>query len=456
MSGLRSLQVRLLAGAALWSAGLLVAATLVTRARLRSHLEEHYSGLLAVQRDELVASLARDSTGRLVVTRSLGDPRFASPRSGLYWEVYDASGALVLASASLEGGRLGALEGWGRNEEDHGATRGREMVAAQRLVLGPGPLAGLRVVVAAERRLVESEEPILRPSVAMLVASCAALLLAGGGALVHRGLRTFETLRVRLAAVRAGDTPRLGGSYPTEIQPLVDDLNALLEHNDRAVRRATMQASNLAHALKTPLAVLTNEAHRLVSVGEAGVGVGVGEGMVRQVRLMEDRVGTYLARAGAAASGRGLGSRCDVLEAVDGIVRVMRRVHAERPLEIETRVTCGAFRGERRDLEEMLGNLLDNACKWARGRVVVECLRERDRIAVSVDDDGPGLAAAGRDAASGRGVRLDEATPGTGLGLAIVRELADTYGGSVALGDSPLGGLRATVVLPAASAATPV
>jgi signal transduction histidine kinase len=264
---------------------------------------------------------------------------------------------------------------------------------------------------------------------------------------VRKGLSTLDDLRARLAAVREGRDQQLDGRYPAEVAPLVSDLNALLEHHDVAVRRAVAKAGDLAHGLKTPLAVLAQEAGRARAAGQCELAASIDH----QVDRMRRQVDYHLAQARAAASGATPGARCAVADSAEPLARTMRRLHAGKGLSIEVRVAASpAFRGQRADLDEMLGNLLDNACKWARTRVAIESSSSADRtVTITVDDDGPGLDASMREAVLHRGVRADEAAPGSGLGLAIVRDLAELYGGSIALSESPLGGVRARLTLPA-------
>jgi signal transduction histidine kinase len=225
-----------------------------------------------------------------------------------------------------------------------------------------------------------------------------------------------------------------------------DDLNALLEQRDATVRRAIAKAGDLAHALKTPLAVLAHEAE---VADEAGQGE-LAAVMRQQVERMRRQMDYHLAHARAAASGAAPGAHCAVLASAEGLARTLLRLHAGRGLAIEVVVDPAlAVRSEREDLDEMLGNLLDNACKWGRSRIAVGAAAEGGTVVITVDDDGPGLEPSLRDAVLQRGVRADEAAPGSGLGLAIVRDLAELYGGSIVLDASPSGGLRARLRLPA-------
>ena len=263
---------------------------------------------------------------------------------------------------------------------------------------------------------------------------------------VRRAVSPLEEMRARLSDIRQGRERTLRGSYPSEVQPLVDDLNALLEHRDETVRRALAKAGDLAHGLKTPLALLAQDAERARAAGQSGLADAIGD----QVERMRRQMDYHLAQARAAASGATLGARCPVHVSVEGLARALQRLHAERGLGIEVATPAAHLvRAGREDLDEMLGNLLDNACKWARSRVAVGSCANGSTITIMVDDDGPGLAASMRDAVLRRGVRADEGAPGSGFGLAIVRDLAELYGGSIALNESPLGGLRASLRLPA-------
>lgn len=278
--------------------------------------------------------------------------------------------------------------------------------------------------------------------VALLVLGC----MAAGFVLVRRALAPLEALRQRLAAVRAGGEPRIRGTYPSEVQPVVDELNALLDHREQAVRRAVGKAGDLAHGLKTPLAILSQEADRARAGGHSGLA----EAITEQVERMRQQIEYHLAHTRAAASGAAPGARTGLADSVAGLVRTMDRLHAERRLSLEATVAAADWvKVQREDLDEMLGNLLDNACKWAGTSVRITTVTEPGALVIRVDDDGPGLEPTKWELVLRRGVRADERAPGSGFGLAIVRDLAELYGGSIALDRSPLGGLRASLRLPA-------
>ena len=281
----------------------------------------------------------------------------------------------------------------------------------------------------------------------LLFGSLAASFVFGGLLQIKKGLSEFNQLRARLLEVREGRKKQIEGNYPAEVQPLVNDLNALLENREQAVGRAQAKAGDLAHGLKTPLAVLSQEAERARSAGQPELATTIAQ----QVERMQRQVDYHLAHARAAASGTALGTWCVIGESAEGLVRTLRRLYAERGITIESNISSDhGVRAQREDLEEMLGNLLDNACKWGRSRVSMSSSIEASNIVITIDDDGPGLDPAKRDTVLKRGVRADEAAPGSGLGLAIVRDLAELYGGTISLESSPLGGVRARLLLPKA------
>ena len=274
----------------------------------------------------------------------------------------------------------------------------------------------------------------------------ALILMAAGLYGARQGLKPFRRLRDNLNAVRMGQDSRIGGAYATEVQPLVDDLNALLDDRDKAVKRALATAGDLAHGLKTPLALLAQEA----DLAEAAGNPELARHIAQHVDRMSRQVNYHLARARAAASGAAGAARCLVAPCAGALVRALLKLHAGRALEISSTVAPDLFvRVQREDLDEMLGNLFDNACKWASSNVVLQAERSGNMLVLTLDDDGPGLARDLRTVVLERGVRIDQAAPGSGLGLAIVRDLSELYGGSIVLEDSPLGGLRARLSLPA-------
>ncbi len=315
-----------------------------------------------------------------------------------------------------------------------------------RAITLPDAEAPLLYAVAGDRAEISAQK---RRFDRLLSVALGGLFLGLLGALllqVRIALLPLRRIEAGLAAIRAGSARRLRGRLPAELQALALELNALLDHNEALIERARTHVGNLAHGLKTPLAVLHNEAERSESALATLVG--------RQVAQMRRLVDHHLARARAMATGGVLGARTDVLPVLGDLARTLERIHAGKALAIEVDCPPGlAFRGARQDLEEMLGNLLDNACKWAAHRVRVEAERQARRLRLTIDDDGPGLPAERRAEVLERGRRLDEQVPGSGLGLAIVADIALLYGGRIALDAAPAGGLRVDLDLPLASEA---
>ena len=269
--------------------------------------------------------------------------------------------------------------------------------------------------------------------------------LVAGVLQIRRGWQSISQIRARLAALHAMPGRRLEGVYPSEIAPLVADLNQLLEQRDAMVDQARGTAGDLAHGLKTPLAVITQEAERARSDGQTELAGALFE----QVGRMRRQVDAHLARSRVDLSKHRVLTPIAASDAVAGVVRTLSQLYAERGLTFAVAVDPGLHvLVAREDLDELVGNLLDNACKWARTRCSVTVRQAGARVVVIVEDDGPGISAEMRSQVLTRGVRADEAVPGTGLGLAIVRDLTAAYGGKIVLDESPLGGLRARIDLP--------
>ena len=266
---------------------------------------------------------------------------------------------------------------------------------------------------------------------------------------IRFGLQPLSAATDALHEVREGQADSLEGSYPTEIQPLAAEINALITTNRSIVERARTQVGNLAHAVKTPLAVILNE----VRPGKDEKSALIAD----QAELMKSQVQTYLDRARITAQRNNIVSRTPVMPVLTKMLRVMERLAPSISFELARDASDVAFRGEQQDLEEILGNLLENASRFAHSRVLVsvhegeEGDADATNMSIVIEDDGPGLQASERKEALKRGMRLDESQPGSGLGLAIVRDIAVEYGGSFHLAASKSGGLKAVIVLPKVS-----
>ncbi|MFI4986933.1 MAG: sensor histidine kinase [Alphaproteobacteria bacterium] len=438
-----SLAFRLVAGAGLWIAAALAAGGYQLSTMFEDSAERNFDARLEVYLDGLLAVSRSGAEGRIELARGLGEPRFTEPYSGWYWQISGPDGP-ILRSRSLWDMTLElpqAGDGSVHSAEITGPD-GRVLHLAERTATLPSFPHRLRYMLAAEESEIAAEVRRFNKVLAWSLAALGVGLIAAVLIQVHFGLTPLRRMRAGLVDIRAGRAERLSGGLPAEVQPLADELNGLLEHNADVVERARTHVGNLAHALKTPLAVLSNEAAREAGPNAAQV--------ARQTAVMRRQVDRYLSRARTAATAGVLGARTPVLPVVEDLKRTLERIHVGRRVEIEIAGEYqAAFRGERQDLEEMLGNLMDNGCKWARARVRLTLAQAGEHLAIAVEDDGPGLSAEERRQLFQRGKRLDEAVPGSGLGLAIVRDIAELYGGSVSLDAAELGGLKVSLELPA-------
>ncbi|MBL8314280.1 MAG: sensor histidine kinase [Rubrivivax sp.] len=455
-----SLRFRLLAATLVAMLAALVLAGLALAGLFREHVTREFGRGLVAQLDQITARLDFDATGQPVIdTTALSDPRWSRPYSGLYWQL-DTVGAPsrrgVLRSRSLWDATLtppvDALPDGSVHQHEISGPDGALLLVVER-TMRPAEAPGVawRLLVAADLRETEGAVARMRGALAASLAALLALLCAAALAQVGVGLAPLRRLQRALNAVHEGRSQRLQGPFPAELQPLVDDFNAVLHRNAEVVARARTGAGNLAHAIKTPLAALSQAA----DAAQRGSGgpTELASLVQEQVALTRRQVDWHLARSRAAAAQGLPGTHTAVAPVLAGLLRVVASAHADRPLQLTGGdVDPGLrFAGETQDLHEILGNVLDNAFKWAGQRVHISATGVADAgLCIVVEDDGPGIDAARRAAVMARGVRLDESVPGSGLGLAIVAELVDLYGGRVTLARATLGGLRVELQLPAA------
>jgi signal transduction histidine kinase len=467
MPAAHSLHLRLLLGTLLWIVATIGVTGWVLQGMFEQHLSRQFHAELATHLNQLAAHLEINAAGQPEVSRILSDPRLERPYSGLYWQVdrmpsgNTPGRSAVLRSRSLWDGELQVPADHLNDGEQHehrlNGPKGESLrMIEQSLYLAQQqheqpaehPQQTLRLIVAADEKLLAEPVDRFRGLLLIALSLLAAGLILAAVVQVFAGLRPLKHLRDELGRLRDGEQALLGGSHPSEIQPLVDELNTVLERNAEFVERARSQAGNLAHAVKTPLAVMANAA-----AAEQGEWGELADIVSSQIDVARQHIDHHLSRAriAAAAQGRGQGQHCQLRPAAEGLLRVMQRVHAERhlALHLDDSGDSLVFRGEAQDLQEMLGNLIDNACKWASSEVRVAAIRQETMLCIDIDDDGPGIAAADRSTVLQRGQRGDERVPGSGLGLAIVDDLASLYAGRLELLDSPRGGLRARLWLPA-------
>ncbi len=453
-----SLALRLFVSATAWAVVILLITGFVLSTLYRQSAERAFDRRLDVYLRTLVADVASPEQGSDKFPQSLGEPLFELPLSGWYWQVtrLDPGKTQVRASRSLWDAGLPRLPAHGAADTVDGTRQG--YVAGpedQRLReverdIDLGDDGHYLVAVAGDASEIADETRSFDQALVITFSILAAVLLLTTMFQVRFGLAPLKRISDSLAAIRSGSAERLTGTFPEEIAPLARETNALIDANREIVERARTHVGNLAHALKTPLSVMVNEA---TARGHDPFALKVQE----QADIMRDQVARHLERARLAARLTVVGSVTKVAEVVTALARTMEKIHRDRNIAIEVHADEQArFRGERPDLEEMIGNLVDNACKWASARVTIEVACERidpasasQIVRIVVDDDGRGLSPSEREQVAKRGRRLDETKPGSGLGLSIVVELAGLYGGGLTLGTAPIGGLRVELVLPA-------
>jgi signal transduction histidine kinase len=458
---LNSLAFRLFATAAAWTVLVLPLAGLIIYSlyaqEVQANFDERLRQLLTVVHADTI-----DHAGTEPGTPGqLGEPLFLIPGSGWYWQIKPLDGVAgkMQTSPSLvdfflpspfEAGI--APDNQGNRWLDTKGPHGQRLRIAEIVYAFGDEFTGPRYSVAIAAPLDWLDARL--SSFARLLTG--ALAIAGLGLVVvtffqvRFGLSPLRAIEKGLSAIRSGEAKRLDGQLPVEIEPLQVQLNALIQSNEAIIERARTQVGNLAHALKTPLAVIVNEAAEAKDP--------FAQKVADQARIMRDQVNHYLDRARVAARVSSVVGVTEVKPVAEALKRTLERIHSVRDLAIA--IDCPTqcrFQGERQDLEEMLGNLLDNACKWATSKVLLavvvppsESRGSGARLQIRIDDDGPGLTEEQRKTIGKRGMRLDETKPGSGLGLSIVADLAQSYRGSLRLDRSPLGGLSAQLELPAA------
>jgi signal transduction histidine kinase len=451
---MRSLRLRLLLGAVLGVSIALAVAGAVLVTIFDRHVHRRYVKELDDHLLQLAAAIQLDQAGTPALKHDLSDPAFRRPLSGLYWQVSEGTrnvlrsrslwdSDVVLAGAAPSPGELAVREVSG--------PAGQRLVLVERLVLLQQ--RPLQLTVAGDRHEIDEARGDFARVVALSLAILAALLAAASWLQVGAGLAPLQVLRQQLSRLRQGQTQRLEGAYPDELSGLVEDLNGLIATQAREVERARANAGKLGHGLKTPLAILAAEARALRDQGN----VARAEAIEHEIETMNAQVARNLAAARAVGPRKAIGASTPLDPLLQRLVGVMQRL--PRGEEIEWSVPAMpagvAAPIDLRDLEDLLGNLLDNARKWARSRVRVTVGKSAESVEVTIEDDGPGVPADRVDDAL-RGVRCDRAVPGTGIGLAIARDLAELNGGYLELDRSPLGGVRTKVrlaceMMPAAS-----
>ena len=439
-----SLSRRMILVAALWIALLLSGGGFALDRVLSSAITRNFDDQLEYVLTALIVSAEIGPQGEVIFNREPADQRFLEPYSGLYWQV-SAKGREDFPSRSLWDRRLAAASVHSDREihrYDSTQFPTEKLRVLERDVKLPGSPVSWRIQVAQSRDGLDDQIATLRRT---LIRS---FLLLGVGLIAMAALQTFYGLwplrrvRYEIARMRTGKSSRVDAPMPVEVAPMVEELNGLIAHNDRQAEEARRHAGNLAHALKTPLTVIMNAA--------TADSEDLGETVIREARTMRRQVDHHLARARAVGRRGSAHSRAAVWPSLESVERAVGRLYrqvridADGPKDLSVHV-------ERQDLDEMLGNLIENAAKYGGGSVFVTVAAQAGFVECLIEDDGPGIPEEERSRIFDRGARLDTGKPGTGLGLAIVRDVAEIYEGTVSLEESEdLGGLLVRLRLPAA------
>ncbi len=447
----RTLSARLFLLNAVWALISVALIAVVLTEAYRRNAESQFGDLITANLYNLMGIVEPDPNGRLAGAPEFRDPRYQLFNSGWYWAVSaEADAGNRLTSQSLSGGGIPSPQDlpfddtFQRRYTYTDATGQSVSVVEARVILGSGN-AVYSFRVTGNKAELDADISAFRQIVIGLLSIFALGFVIVAWLLVRIGLRPLTGATSQLAGIREGRAELLDGEFPLEIQPLIDETNALIRSNKAVVERARTQVGNLAHSLKTPLAVLANEARNADQP--------LSRLLQEQTGQMRRQIDVYLNRARIAARHATITSRTDVVPLVQRLVRVMGKLNPNLQFEFDPPSPAPKFAGEQEDFEEILGNLLENAARYAKSVIRIEmrqiAAEGQPQLVVSVGDDGKGMTPAECEIALKRGTRLDESTPGSGLGLSIVRDVSAEYKGSLALSRSPAGGLLATVILPA-------
>lgn len=442
MTSTSSLSGRLIIAALIWLALVLAVGGGVLASAFRDTVEQEFTLRLESMLRAMVAATEITSDGAVVMVRPLGDPRFDQIFSGWYWQVSEANGRQV-RSRSLWDSAIPPVDGGTQiHTRRIEGPKGEPLMVVESDLDFPGAAGPVHLLIAADLR--EVHEGVRRFH--MLLITALGLLGAGMAVAiviqVRFGLRPLRGMAADLMSVRRGERARLPDDYPREVAPLAEAVNAVLAKDAELIERARTHVGNLAHGLKTPLAVIAAEI-----AGSSGENKRV---VTDQIQAMRRLIEHHLGRASAVAGGgQAMGVKIAVREVAQGIAMALGRVFADRSLVFDIDAPADAsFRGHREDIEEILGNLMENSAKWASARVRVSARESLSGLILTVEDDGPGLSRDQAAEASRRGKRLDEISPGWGLGLSIVSDIVEVNGGEMAFSISDLGGLAVSIHLP--------
>ena len=445
---MNSLALRLFLSASVWIIFTLFSGGLLLSNVFRESTQKAFEDKLNFFMETLIGASRVDSTSSITVVSELGDPRFFRPYSGWYWQINEKSKTLVRSRSMwdqvftldkrLIGGRAKFIdETLRQSAQNNPGVSSQNLVVIQREISFPGMSTPITFMVSGNTN--EFEKNISRYN-NILVSS---LVLLGLGLFVSvflqvkYGLLPLEKIKNSLFKIRNGDATKLEDIYPTEVSPLAKEINTLLDHNEKIISRAKMNVGNLAHALKTPVAVIKN--HITAKKNDDVID--------SQMIVIENYINKYLQKARASATSKLKKTKIDITEVIKKMRQIFKKINPELKIIFKSNNEKFLIAGSEDDIDEIIGNVMENACKWTKTQVIIEIFKiSKDQIKLCISDDGPGLPEKKMKEVFDRGFRLDEQTQGTGLGLNIVKDAVKNFSGSVWLEKSKFGGLKVNII----------
>ncbi len=429
-----SIKSRLVLAAVVWLTAMILAAGVTIPTQVYNYMVDDTRSQLSVFMDEIAAQLEIDKTGHLSLAAQLSDPRFNRPYSGLYWSA--STKTHLERSRSLWDKRIEYKE----LDKDAYGARDEKLITLEKVLYLPDYNGPIHVVVGIDEAPIKNTLQTLIGQLWLILGLLFAGVLTVILVQIAWSLSPLTKLQKELAELKSGNKTSLEETYPKEISPLISDLNALLFHYQELLERARNHAGNLSHALKTPLSVLKNEVRTLDATVQSRLD--------EPLNQIQSHIDYHLGRARMAGSMNILSVKANPAQRVDAISMAFDKVYAQRDItlvnELDSELNVAV---EKSDLDEMLGNLLENSHKWANQMIRVHSTQDKENIRLIIEDDGPGIPQEQLERVTQRGFRLDEETPGSGLGLNIVSEMAHSYRGHLDLEASKMGGLKATLIL---------
>ena len=443
---MNSLAVRLFFSATVWIILTLLSAGLLLSDLNEKNNLEAFEDRLNLLLETLIGGSKVDSSDGITVVTSIGDPRFYQPYSGWYWQINKGAKTLSRSRSMwdqvftldkrLIGGRSQFVDSIGKNRKQ--VIEKKNLYIVEREISFPGITQPITFILSGDTHEYRENIKNFDNTLSAILIFLGVGLMIAVFLQVNFGLLPLNKIKDALFKIRNGDKKKLEAKYPLEVQPLATEINDLLEHNEKIVERARTHVGNLAHVLKTPLAVITNEIDKENKL------------LSNQIVLMKKHIDRYLKKAHLESVGKNIKSKIAFLEFLNKMVLIFQKIYPDKEIELQKGFKEFFIFGSLEDMEELIGNLVENACKWGRKKIKIKFENHgKNEVKILIDDDGPGLEQEQKNKVFTRGFRVDEQTPGSGLGLNIVKDILEIYKGEIRLEKSPsLGGLRVNIVLP--------